>query len=249
MLDTNCNHVISAETAMMVKEHAIETYGPVAHTIGWGGSGGAIQQHLIAQGYPGILDGIVPLASYPDAAGLITVGECRLVARYFEATTLAYTEEQRQHVSGYGDYGSCVAWDRSFASRYDADEACPPAIPMDHLWSPTNPDGIRCTMAEQQVWQLGRDAQTGFVRSWFDNVGVQYGLLALQQGAISAEQFVDLNERIGGFDVAGTVVAERSAADPLAVQRLHRDWCAEHRQRRPRRSPDHRSASIPRSLW
>ena len=49
----------------------------------------------------------------------------------------------------------------------------------------------------------------------------QFGLAALQRGAISAEQFVELNERIGGYDVAGSVVAQRSVADPLALRRAH----------------------------
>src|SRR4051794_16394587 len=39
VLENNCSTIISAEAAMMVKEHFITTYGPVAHTIGWGGSG------------------------------------------------------------------------------------------------------------------------------------------------------------------------------------------------------------------
>ena len=50
----NCNDVISAETMMMVKEHFIEQFGVPVHTIGWGGSGGSMQQHLIAQNYPGL---------------------------------------------------------------------------------------------------------------------------------------------------------------------------------------------------
>jgi hypothetical protein len=66
VLDNNCSPIISAEAAMMVKEHFVETYGPVAHTIGWGGSGGAIQQYDIAENYPGIVDGIVPGVSFPD---------------------------------------------------------------------------------------------------------------------------------------------------------------------------------------
>ena len=33
-----------------------------------------------------------------------------------------------------------------------------------------------------------------------DNVGIQYGLKALLSGAITAEEFVTLNEKIGGFD-------------------------------------------------
>jgi hypothetical protein len=63
VLDNNCSTIISAEAAMMVKEHFIDTYGPVQFTIGWGGSGGAIQQYEIADSYPGILDGIIPSIS------------------------------------------------------------------------------------------------------------------------------------------------------------------------------------------
>src|SRR6201999_4485481 len=67
VLETNCSIPISAEAAMMVKEHFIETYGPVAHTIGWGGSGGGIQQYELPDAYPGILDGIIPAIALPDA--------------------------------------------------------------------------------------------------------------------------------------------------------------------------------------
>ncbi|HEY0806518.1 MAG TPA: DUF6351 family protein, partial [Pseudonocardiaceae bacterium] len=79
VLDNNCSTVISAEAAMMVKEHFIDTYGPVAHTIGWGGSGGAIQQYDIADSYPGIIDGLIPAASFPNANGttLSVVTDCR----------------------------------------------------------------------------------------------------------------------------------------------------------------------------
>lgn len=223
VLDNNCSYVISAEVAMMVKEHFVETYGPPAHTIGWGGSGGAIQQYDIADNYPGILDGIVPQISFPDAVTTGgTVGDCRLLNRYFTATP-GYTDDQRKAVSGYGAWGSCVNWDLAFASRGNATEACPPAIPVQYLYNPaTNPGGIRCTIAEQLVTQLGRDPATGFARGYNDNVGVQYGLDALKAGRITAEQFVDLNEKVGGYDVAGNVVAARTVADPLALTRSYR---------------------------
>ena len=84
VLDNNCSPIISAEAAMMVKEHFIETYGPVAHTIGWGGSGGAIQQYDIAENYPGIVDGIIPGVSFPDPLSTGgPVSDCRLLDRYF----------------------------------------------------------------------------------------------------------------------------------------------------------------------
>jgi Tannase-like family of unknown function (DUF6351) len=47
VLGQNCNNVVSAETLMMVKERFIETYGPPRYTMGWGCSGGAIQQYMI----------------------------------------------------------------------------------------------------------------------------------------------------------------------------------------------------------
>ena len=68
----------------------------------------------------------------------------------------------------------------------------------------------------------GRDPKTGFARRPLDNVGVQYGLAALNAGTISKEQFLDLNEKIGGFDIDGNIVAERMVADPLATKAAYR---------------------------
>ena len=54
---TSCDDVISAETAYMVKEHFIESYGVPRFTMGSGGSAGMMQQLLLANNYPGIIDG------------------------------------------------------------------------------------------------------------------------------------------------------------------------------------------------
>ncbi|WP_206607664.1 DUF6351 family protein, partial [Mycobacterium tuberculosis] len=55
----HANPHLQGETLMMLKEHVIEEFGAVPKwTVGFGGSGGAIQQYLIAQLYPGLLDGI-----------------------------------------------------------------------------------------------------------------------------------------------------------------------------------------------
>ncbi len=226
VLNQNCNTVISAETAMMVKEHAIETYGPVEFTIGRGGSGGAIQQYQIADNYPGILDGILPSASFPDSVTLATVGDCRLMDNYVRTTENSLTAGQLPSVSGFRNYGSCRAWGAGFGTRFVADLACPAPIPEDRIYSKANPDGVKCTVAEQLVNQLGRDSETGFARGYYDNTAVQFGLEALQAGSISAEQFVALNEGIGGFDVAGNYAPERTAADPLAVERAYRSGLA-----------------------
>jgi hypothetical protein len=44
---------------MMVKEHFIKQFGLSVHTIGVGDSGGSTHPQLIAQNFPGLLDGIL----------------------------------------------------------------------------------------------------------------------------------------------------------------------------------------------
>ena len=56
---------------MMVKERFIEAYGVPLYIIGFGSSGGSMQQHLIAQNYPDLLDGIQPSLSFPDSLTLL----------------------------------------------------------------------------------------------------------------------------------------------------------------------------------
>jgi Tannase-like family of unknown function (DUF6351) len=224
VLNNNCSTIISAEAAMMVKEHVIEVYGPVAHTIGWGGSGGAIQQYDIADAYPGILDGIVPGVSYPDV--LTTIGpvtDCRLLNRYFGQSGNGFTADQQRAVSGFTVYSTCRSWDATFANRVTATDSCDPSIPVELRWDPvTNPTGVKCSVSEQLVTQLGRDPRTGFARSPLDNVGVQYGLAALLDGQITAQQFADLNANIGGFDHTGTPVPQRTQADRKALAASYR---------------------------
>jgi hypothetical protein len=225
VLNNNCSTIISAEAAMMVKEHFIEVYGPVAHTIGWGGSGGAIQQYDIADQYPGILDGIVPGVSFPDpftTTGPVT--DCRLLDNFFGTTGNGFTPDQMRAVSGFTSYDSCVSWDATFANRITATGSCDPSIPTNLLWDPvTNPDGVKCSAAEQYVTQLGVDRRTGFARSPLDNVGVQYGLAALDAGQITGQQFADLNAGVGGFDFTGAPVPTRTTGDPKALAASYRD--------------------------
>jgi hypothetical protein len=217
VLNNNCNPIISAEVAMMVKEHFLETYGPARHTIGWGGSGGAIQQYDIADAYPGILDGIIPGISYPD---LLTVMgplvDCGLMNAYFAKG--GFTQEQQRAVSGHNSYSTCVSWGQTFLNRLTATGSCDPIIPVDVRWDPeTNPDGVRCTSSEQWVNQLGRDPRTGFVRGVLDNTGVQYGLAALKAGQLTPAQFAALNAGVGGYDFAGRPTENRTSADPRGL--------------------------------
>ena len=58
--------------------------------------------------------------------------------------------------------------------------------------------------------------------STLDNVGVQYGLKALLAGTITAEEFVTLNEKVGGFDADYNRSAGRTVADAAALPIAYR---------------------------
>ena len=217
----NCNDVLAAETMMLVKERFIETYGPPRYTIGWGCSGGSYQNHQIADNYPGLLDGIIPGCSFPDVAfGTIPmITDARLLDRYFrETATLSFTDEQQRAVAGFLTLATMPNVSRN-AGRVHVGEFCPDVLPEHLQYHPTgNPDGTRCDVYSHYVNVYGRDAETGFARRPLDNVGVQYGLAALNAAVITPAQFLDLNRRIGGYDQDGRFQAERTVADPEAIR-------------------------------
>jgi len=215
----NCNDVLSAETLMMVKERFIERIGIPVHTIGSGGSGGSMQQYLAVQNYPGLLDGITPGASYPD---ILTVAnstvDCALLSRAFEGSRLAWTSEQKAAVSGFATWGTCVSWNRGYSPGWLVAARCN-SVPRELIYHPvTNPRGVRCSIYDNQVNVLGRNPRSGLARRPLDNLGVQYGLAAYRAGKITTDQFLDLNERVGGFDADGGLAPKRTAADPETIR-------------------------------
>jgi hypothetical protein len=56
----------------------------------------------------------------------------------------------------------------------------------------------------------------------FDNVGVQYGVVALLKGEVSVEKFVDVNVNVGGFDIDGRWQTGRAEITPEVAAILHR---------------------------
>src|SRR5690606_29127919 len=60
-----CNDVVSSETAMMVTERFIETFGVPDQTIGEGRGFGGSQVLLTIQNYPGLLDGAAVADAFP----------------------------------------------------------------------------------------------------------------------------------------------------------------------------------------
>ncbi|MGZ4733966.1 MAG: DUF6351 family protein [Acidimicrobiia bacterium] len=219
---TSCNDVLSAETAMMVKEHVAETIGMPRFTIGAGASGGAIQQLMIAQNYPGILDAISPVIPFPDAISTAPgVSDCGLLAHFYSGAGKGFTTEQRAAVNGHRTIGTCALWISSFLSTIDPNVGCDPRIPKDEIFSKTNDHGIRCTLQDLNRNEFGIDPRTGYANRPLDNVGVQYGLKALNAGTITVDQFLDLNADIGGYDINGQFTADREQATPAQMRRAY----------------------------
>lgn len=222
----NCNDVLSAETTLMVKEHFIEAYGPVKYTIGWGGSGGAVQQITMADNYPGILDGIVPRQSFPDLVQTAVV-DARLMLNFFRSTGGSLLDQEALRLaSGFGTFGQFANLAEGNGARFEAlptragwpDAAWNAVVAVGVRYDPvTNPNGARPTFYDHNVNTYGKDAN-GFARRPLDNVGVQYGLAALREGRISKTQFLDLNEKVGGVDIDFNFTASRTTADPSALK-------------------------------
>ncbi len=212
------NAVLQGETLMMLKEYFIERYGVPKWTVGYGGSGGAIQQLLITEIYPGLLDGLQPSLSFPDST--MHTSDCGLLQNFWRKSDPAvWTDAKKTAVEGYTK-GTCAAWERSFVPVYTATNARGCALnDASKIYDPVkNPKGARCTVQDMRVNIYGRNPATRFARKPQDNVGLQYGLEALNGGAIGVDEFLDLNEKIGGNDIDGAFTAQRSVGDPIAIR-------------------------------
>jgi hypothetical protein len=209
---TNNDDVKSAETAYKVKERFIEEFGPPIYTVGTGVSDGSIQQHMIGNDYPGIMDGLLPGRSYADTMTFLRpLYDCELLINLFKKGG-TWTRDQMDAISGKY-WGYCV----SNGTRY------PNARPdfCDLLVAFAEPDpktAPRCTFQDNLVNVFGVDPKTGYARNPFDNNGVQYGLVGLNKGIITFDQFLDINTRIGGLDVNGKIVPQRQIGDDQAIK-------------------------------
>ena len=221
-----CNDVLSAETTMMVKERFIEAYGEPRYTIGNGGSGGAMQQLLIAGAYPGLLDGIIPSLTFSDAVTyFIDTQECSLPLRNFlNDEERGISDDVKTAIGAWSMWSVC---DRSLGTRparispYD----CSAQIPMAERYDAVeNPEGVRCSIYDGMRNIFGEmvftdiNHERAFARSPHDNVGVQYGLATLNEGIIDRALFLELNEEIGGWDIDFQPRGERTVGDDDAIR-------------------------------
>jgi hypothetical protein len=155
--------------------------------------------------------------------------DCTLLAHAFERSTLAWAEDQKTAVSGFVTWNTCAKESKGYSwlkFRYSPNWvdplSCSSTVPRALAYNPlTNRQGARCDLYDNEVNVFGADPKTGFARRPLDNVGVQYGLVAFNRGIISAEQFLELNEKVGGFDDDGKITATRMAGDPEALRRAY----------------------------
>ena len=243
VLGNNCNEVLSAEAVMMVKERLIDHYGTVRYTMSTGGSGGAVQQYAISASYPGLLNGIQPSATFGDITTTVNeVHDCKILLHYFDVTSpeLWQVEEQRSSVLGHLSTSSCRSHQALNLDRSEGDPTycgtatstytpttgtvyAPGQSEAEWVYHPEdNPTGARCNIWDSTVNVWGRRPDGKANRPW-NNIGIEYGRVALQSGKITTEQFVDLNEQVGGLDIDYNVTpAQRTAPDGDSVEIAYR---------------------------
>jgi hypothetical protein len=236
----NCNDLLSSETIIMVKERFIESYGVPKFTIGTGSSGGAYQSNQTGDNYPGTFDGIVTMNSFPDVtSGMFPMHSSRLLELYLASRPGRYTVDQVKAISGYLSInpdlfvtGQLHEMSRVRGDRMDPRIAFPDQIlagvgPQFRYDPVTNPYGARGDVYDHTVNVYGVIRNTPFpgdakfAQRPLDNVGVQYGLRALNDGSISVEDFLDLNANMGGVDIDFNRIPTRTVHYRAATRRAY----------------------------
>jgi len=161
--------------------------------------------------------------------------------------TQAQINAKKAAINGHLDHSGCHGWNNSFgfnnkpgnyartlvidnttgalATLAESRNNC--LLPAALVYDPvTNPNGTRCGDPDLSaaVWgtTAGIPAGSTRARQTGDNVGIQYGLKAVLAGAITPEEFVTLNEKIGGFDADSNRSAARTNADLAALDIAYR---------------------------
>jgi hypothetical protein len=161
--------------------------------------------------------------------------------------TQAQINAKKTAINGHLDQVGCQSWNNAFGFNNKPGNYVPTLVinqttgaiapvgaprnncllPAALVYDPvTNPNGTRCGDADLSaaVWGTTAGIAPGSTRALQtgDNVGIQYGLNALLAGAITPEEFVTLNEKVGGFDADFNRGAARTTADLPALDIAYR---------------------------
>ena len=168
-------------------------------------------------------------------------------AALMSGLTQAQINAKKTAINGHLDHLGCQSWNNAFGFNNKPGNYVPVLVvnqttgalapvgaprnncllPAALVYDPvTNPNGTRCGDADlaTAVWGTTNGIVPGSLRArqTGDNVGIQYGLNALLAGAITPEEFVTLNEKIGGFDADSNRTAARTTADSAALSIAYR---------------------------
>ncbi len=239
-LGHNCALVTAAESLMMAKERVVEQYGELRYTLGTGCSGGSITQQHVANAYPGIYQGLITYCAYPDVISTgLQFSDLKLMRMYFEdpsrwSPEAVWSPHQFGFVEGHATHLNAMTSDELFFGRVtNPSSPCKGVSDEERYDRETNPAGVRCSVLDYNINLLGprpperwsemeKLAGRGFAGVFADNTGVQYGLIALREGKITPAQFVDLNTKIGGYDIDFHHIPERFTADDQALRNVYR---------------------------
>ena len=230
------NMLLAEDTARRVKKQFTSLYGEPLYTVGIGGSGGGLAQYLIAQNSTGILDGLIPLYSYPDMITQTTYAlDCDLLNNYFTFRAnkrSAWLDwQKRQQIEGMNASNGFPQRAAYLQPMNQLMAGFVPSLPTGNSECINgyfglssfinNPqqgfirDFFHPDVAKQVKWSYWQDLkailgtdQQGYGLSTWDNVGVQYGLSALLADAISLDEFVDINKKIGSWKPQDEMVKE-----------------------------------------
>jgi uncharacterized tannase-like protein DUF6351 len=236
----DCNPALQAESLVMAKEHLIDEYGPIEYTIGTGCSGGSLAEQWIANAYPGVYQGLIAQCSFPDAGSTgQQIVDYEALGNYFTNAS-GWTPAQEAEVEGTGVENLPVPVDSTF-SAYEyfplitpTGECYDNGLTASEYYNPqTDPGGVRCGILDWDIDLLGpqpksawdqqeKEVGRGFAGNPIDNVGVQYGLAALNAGQITPAQFLDVNAKIGGFNTDWEPTPQRLTADEPALANAYR---------------------------
>ena len=224
----NCNIATEAESLIMAKEHLIDHYGTLRFTIGTGCSGGSLVQQQVANAYPGVYQGILPQCSFQDA---LSNGE--EIARLSPDAQILRTPDRMGHghrLDADPDRrgrGSSEPWQRGDLqrrllgrTRSTRTKPARGSKPRKSTTPRRTRPASRCDLADYMINVFGQQPESmwgpvekqlghGFADRPVGNIGVQYGLKALQEGTITPAQFVDINSKIGGVDIDDTPTKQR----------------------------------------
>jgi hypothetical protein len=125
-------------------------------------------------------------------------------------------------VLGNPSESPCLEMQALGSAPQDWDPTTGCALDEEQTYDAATGRGTRCTLQDYHEAQLGERPQDGWGPQLLDDVGVEWGRAALLDGQITVEQFVDLNEKVGGWTIDYQPQAARSQGDVEGIRNFYR---------------------------